>query len=157
MLVLGGSVDLITMMLSMSTNAHLLLIPDTSVSYQVKIVKLCSQLGVGPGGFYRPGYRNGALLKLWMMCLGKNWDPDSSSYGDRRLFDGAQPPTIPEEFQKFVQDGIQASHEFLKQQKGATNVVQEIPAMSPDICIVNFYNSSGRLGLHQVQKKLFLC
>lgn len=116
---------------------------------QVKIVKLCSQLGVGPGGFYRPGYRNGALLKLWMMCLGKNWDPDSSSYGDRRLFDGAQPPTIPEEFQKFVQDGIQASHEFLKQQKGATNVVQEIPAMSPDICIVNFYNSSGRLGLHQ--------
>jgi len=97
------------------------------------------------------------MLRLWMMCLGKNWDPNSYSYGDRRPFDGAQPPTIPEEFKKFVQDGIQASNEFLKQQKGAANAVQEIPAMSPDICLVNFYNSSGRLGLHQVQKKLFLC
>lgn len=123
-------------------------------SYQVKIVKVCQQLGVGPGGFYRPGYRHGAKLKLWMMCLGKNWDPDSSSYVDRCLFDGAQPPTIPEEFKKLVQDSIQASHEFLKQSIGAANAVQELPAMSPDICIVNFYNGSGRLGIHQVQKKL---
>jgi alkylated DNA repair dioxygenase AlkB len=28
--------------------------------------------------------------------------------------------------------------------------------MSPDICLVNFYNSSGRLGLHQVQNNHFL-
>jgi alkylated DNA repair dioxygenase AlkB len=25
-----------------------------------------------------------------------------------------------------------------------------LPAMSPDICIVNFYTTTGRLGLHQV-------
>ena len=90
------------------------------------------------------------------MCLGKNWDPDSRSYGDTRPFDGAQPPTIPEEFRKYVQDAIQASHEILKQRIGAVNAVEELPLMSPDICLVNFYNSSGRLGLHQVQKNHFL-
>jgi len=90
------------------------------------------------------------------MCLGKNWDPDSRSYGDTRPFDGAQPPTIPEEFRKYVQDAIQASHEILKQRIGAVNAVEQLPLMSPDICLVNFYNSSGRLGLHQVQKNHFL-
>ncbi|PAN44333.1 hypothetical protein PAHAL_9G035500 [Panicum hallii] len=116
---------------------------------QVKIVKVCQQLGVGSGGFYRPGYRDGAMLRLWMMCLGKNWDPDSRSYGDTRPFDGAQPPTIPEEFRKYVQDAIQASHELSTQHIGAVNAVEELPLMSPDICLVNFYNSSGKLGLHQ--------
>jgi len=90
------------------------------------------------------------------MCLGKIWDPDSRSYGDTRPFDGAQPPTIPEEFRKYVQDAIQASHELLKQNIGAVNAVDELPLMSPDICLVNFYNSSGRLGLHQVQKNHYL-
>ncbi|WVZ89974.1 hypothetical protein U9M48_036319 [Paspalum notatum var. saurae] len=39
---------------------------------QVKIVRVCRQLGSGPGGFYRPSYKNGAKLNLWMMSLGKN-------------------------------------------------------------------------------------
>ncbi|KAL6894334.1 hypothetical protein ACP4OV_008432 [Aristida adscensionis] len=118
---------------------------------QAKIVKLCQRLGVGPGGFYKPGYRDGAKLSLQMMCLGKNWDPDSRSYGDFRPFDNAQPPNIPEEFKKFVQDAIQASQELLKQGMGmeGANAVDEIPLMPPDICLVNFYGSSGRLGLHQ--------
>ena len=85
------------------------------------------------------------------MCLGKNWDPDSGSYGDIRRFDAAQPPKIPEELTKYVKDAIAASHEFLKQRgKGATNPDAELPVMSPDICIVNFYTTSGKLGIHQV-------
>lgn len=116
---------------------------------QVNIIKRCQHLGVGAGGFYTPGYRDGAKLSLWMMCLGKNWDPDSHAYGDIRSFDGAKPPNIPEEFGKFVKDAIQASHEFLKQNTGATNPVEALPQMSPDICLVNFYTSRGRLGLHQ--------
>ncbi|KAF7068653.1 hypothetical protein CFC21_074388 [Triticum aestivum] len=117
---------------------------------QVKIIKHCRDLGVGPGGFYQPGYREGGKLSLRMMCLGKNWDPDSGKYGDIRPFDAAQPPKIPEELTKLVEDAIKASHEFLEQRgKGATKPAVELPLLSPDICIVNFYTTSGKLGLHQ--------
>ena len=102
---------------------------------QVKIVQVCRRLGVGPGGFYQPEFKNGAKLKLWMMCLGKNWDPVSYSYGATRSFDGAQAPAIPEEFKRSAQSAI--------------NAVNGVPLINPDICIVNFYNDTGRLGLHQ--------
>uniref|UniRef100_A0ACD5WF68 Uncharacterized protein n=1 Tax=Avena sativa TaxID=4498 RepID=A0ACD5WF68_AVESA len=117
---------------------------------QVKIIKQCREFGIGTGGFYQPGYRDGPKLSLRMMCLGKNWDPDSCSYGDIRLFDGAQPPKIPESLTKFVKDAIEASHAFLKQSgQGTPNPSKEIPSMSPDICIANFYTTAGKLGLHQ--------
>lgn len=117
---------------------------------QVEIIKRCRDLGVGPGGFYQPGYKEGAKLSLRMMCLGKNWDPDLSAYGDVRPFDAAQPPKIPEELTKLVKDAIEASHEFLKQRDSrASNPLSELPLMSPDICVVNFYTSSGKLGLHR--------
>ncbi|KAM3261596.1 hypothetical protein ACQJBY_052335 [Aegilops geniculata] len=117
---------------------------------QVKIIKHCRDLGVGPGGFYQPGYREGAKLSLRMMCLGKNWDPDSGKYGDIRPVDAAQPPKIPAEFTKLVKDAIEASHEFFKKRgKGTTIPAVELPQMSPDICIVNFYTTGGKLGLHQ--------
>jgi alkylated DNA repair dioxygenase AlkB len=119
------------------------------------MVKLCQRLGVGPGGFYRPGYKDGAKLSLQMMCLGMNWDPDSNSYGYTRSFDGAQPPNIPEEFRNFVLDAIKVSHELLEKSMGVANVMEELPPMSPDICIVNFYGTSGKLGLHQVQSITF--
>ena len=34
---------------------------------QFEIVQMCRHLGVGPGGFHQPKYKNGAKLKLWMM------------------------------------------------------------------------------------------
>lgn len=113
---------------------------------QVQIVNKCCELGKGPGGFYRPGYRDGAKLHLQMMCLGKDWNPESRSYSTFRSLDGAVPPEIPEEFRKLVDDALNASHKFLSEKE---KYVEEIPKMSPDICIVNFYSSSGRLGLHQ--------
>ena len=102
---------------------------------QIEIVQICRHLGVGPGGFHQPEYKNGAKLKLWMMCLGKNWDPVSCSYGATRLFDGAPAPAIPEKFIKTAQSAI--------------TMVGGVPLINPDICIVNFYNDTGRLGLHQ--------
>ena len=79
--------------------------------------------------------KNGAKLKLWMMCLGKNWDPVTCSYGAMRSLDGAQAPAIPEG--------------FIKKAQSAINMVGGVPQINPDICIVNFYNDTGRLGLHQ--------
>ena len=52
-----------------------------------------------------------------------------------RSIDGAQAPAIPEE--------------FIKKAQSAINMVGGVPQINPDICIVNFYNDTGRLGLHQ--------
>ncbi|GAA0149730.1 DNA metabolism protein [Lithospermum erythrorhizon] len=119
-----------------------------SVADQVKIVEICRKLGLGSGGFYQPGYRNGGKLNLKMMYLGKSWDPQRFGYGDVRPTDGAKPPSIPDEFLKLVERALQDSHAYLKKLNNA-NLEDMLPSMNPDICIVNFYSESGRLGLHQ--------
>ncbi|XP_043723458.1 alpha-ketoglutarate-dependent dioxygenase AlkB-like [Telopea speciosissima] len=120
-----------------------------SLSNQINIIKKCQELGCGPGGFYQPVFRDGAKLHLQMMCLGKNWDPEMKSYGDRRSIDDACPPSIPVEFNKLVEQAILDSQVFIKQDQKLSNVEDVLPGMSPDICIVNFYTESGKLGLHQ--------
>nr|GEZ11811.1 alkylated DNA repair protein AlkB [Tanacetum cinerariifolium] len=64
-------------------------------SGMVSIVKKCRELGLSDGGFYQPGYRDGTKLHLEMMCLGKNWDPESKLSSDKRPSDNAKPPSIP--------------------------------------------------------------
>ncbi|GAB4841951.1 hypothetical protein Ancab_011908 [Ancistrocladus abbreviatus] len=120
-----------------------------SSSEQAKIVKICRQLGMGDGGFYQPGYRDGAKLHLKMMCLGMNWDPEKSEYGIFRPMDGAKPPNIPDEFKQLVERAMNDSHALIVEQTDCRNVKDILPSMRPDICLVNFYSASGRLGLHQ--------
>lgn len=85
-----------------------------------------------------------------MMCLGKNWDPEVRSYVNHRSIDGALAPSIPGEFKQLVEEALEVSHAFIKQELKNTNVETILPGMHPDICIVNFYTHSGKLGLHQV-------
>ncbi|KAK8630009.1 hypothetical protein V6N13_078823 [Hibiscus sabdariffa] len=120
-----------------------------SITDQVKIVRACRALGLGSGGFYQPGYRDGAKLHLKMMCLGKNWDPESGNYGDLRPIDGAVPPDIPRKFYQLVEKAIKDSHSLIQQKTKSSHAEDILPWMSPNICIVNFYSASGRLGLHQ--------
>ncbi|XWS18786.1 hypothetical protein CRYUN_Cryun32bG0074700 [Craigia yunnanensis] len=120
-----------------------------SLSDQVKIVKSCRELGLASGGFYQPGYRDGAKLHLKMMCLGKNWDPETGNYGDLRPIDCVVPPGIPFQFYQLVEKAIKDSHSLIQQKARASHVEDILPWMSPNICIVNFYSASGRLGLHQ--------
>ncbi|OVA12670.1 Oxoglutarate/iron-dependent dioxygenase [Macleaya cordata] len=116
---------------------------------QLKIIKVCRDLGLCDGGFYHPGYSDGGKMHLQMMCLGKNWDPEKKLYEDRRLIDGAVPPPIPEEFKKLVKIAIQTSHTFIKEELKEKKPEEILPGMQPDICIINFYTKSGKLGLHQ--------
>ncbi|XP_023741528.1 uncharacterized protein LOC111889615 [Lactuca sativa] len=111
---------------------------------QVNIVKTCRDLGIREGGFYQPGYQDGAKLHLKMMCLGRNWDPQSSGYIDTRPIDNSKPPEIPEFFHDMVKRALQDSNAHIQKNKGKI-----IPFMLPDICIVNFYTKTGKLGLHQ--------
>ncbi|WVZ79841.1 hypothetical protein U9M48_027373 [Paspalum notatum var. saurae] len=66
---------------------------------------------------------------------GKKRDPTARSYGPTRPFDGAQAPTIPDAFKMIAQT--------------ANSFAGEFPRINPDICIVNYYTNSGKLGLHQ--------
>lgn len=105
---------------------------------------------MGSGGFYQPGYRDGGELHLKMMCLGKNWDPETSKYDDYRPIDGAKPPFIPNEFNQLVKRALQDSHAVIRKEIKSSRVEDILPFMSADICIVNFYTATGRLGLHKV-------
>ncbi|KAK2970031.1 hypothetical protein RJ640_008371 [Escallonia rubra] len=134
---------------SVLRSGMILLKSHISFQDQVKIIKSCRELGLGSGGFYQPGYRDGAKLNLKMMCLGMNWEPETSKYADLREFDGAKPPAIPIEFHQLVKGAIQDSHAYLHKHLKPRNVEGILPPLSPSICIVNFYSNSGRLGLHQ--------
>lgn len=117
--------------------------------FQIAIVKTCQTLGKRPGGFYQPGYRYGAKLRLQMMCLGRNWDPEEKYVG-QRPFDGCNAPNIPEIFRRLVERVMRDAHALIEKDSRVSNPEDELPSISPDICIVNFYKTSGRLGLHQV-------
>ncbi|XP_027337615.1 uncharacterized protein LOC113851351 [Abrus precatorius] len=116
---------------------------------QVEIVKTCRELGLGPGGFYQPGYATGAKLRLKMMCLGMDWDPQTRKYGNKRVIDGTEPPSIPNHFSELVIRAIQDAHSLIKEEYRLWNGEDILPSMTPDICIVNSYTTRGNLGLHQ--------
>ncbi|KAI3473106.1 hypothetical protein Pfo_030398 [Paulownia fortunei] len=120
------------------------------LSEQVDIVNRCRELGRGPGGFYQPGYDDGAKLRLYMMCLGLDWNPQTKQYGGIRQHDNVAPPDIPHEFTSLVSRVLDDSHTLIKRDLKTINVEDILPAMSPDVCIANFYTTDGRLGLHQV-------
>ncbi|CAK7356475.1 unnamed protein product [Dovyalis caffra] len=116
---------------------------------QKKIVKLCRDIGLGPGGFYQPIYRDGGRMHLKMMSLGKSWNPDRSEYVEHRPIDGAAAPTFPSEFYPLVERAIKASRVLIERNDKSTCAEDILPSLSPNICVVNFYSQSGRLGLHQ--------
>ncbi|WVZ89410.1 hypothetical protein U9M48_035823, partial [Paspalum notatum var. saurae] len=89
---------------------------------QIEMVRMCRQLEWCQAEFVDD------------VC-GKNRDPTARSYGPTRPFDGAQAPTIPDAFKMIAQT--------------ANSTAGEFPQINPDICIVNYYTNSGKLGLHQ--------
>lgn len=119
---------------------------------QVDIVKTCRELGVKPKGFYRPGYEAGSKLRLQMMCLGRNWDPQTK-YGKNVEID-SEPPNIPDTFSVLVEQAIREAHALVERESETEDAESILPMMSPDICIANFYIETGRLGLHQVCSEL---
>ncbi|KAH1047308.1 hypothetical protein J1N35_038092 [Gossypium stocksii] len=120
-----------------------------SLREQIDIVKTCNTLGEGPGGFYRPGYKDGAKLRLHMMCLGMNWDPQTRKYNKQHPVDNCEPPDIPLGFRLLVQRAIKDAHCLIEKESDMVNPEDILPSISPNICIANFYSIHGRLGLHQ--------
>lgn len=123
---------------------------------QVEIVRECSTLGRGYGGFYQPTFADGRHMRLQMMCLGKkHWDATTNSYVPRRQnHDNATPPAIPEKFSDLVKRSLQRAQDLALKagglKLGRKQVEGELPNMDPTVCIVNFYEQTGALGMHQV-------
>lgn len=124
----------------------------------------CRTVGLGPGGFYQPRSGVDAKMNLQMMCLGMQWQPTSRSYGTHRSHhDNAVAPSIPDSFTRLVDKALLAARVASTQDSGGKSKRVQldkhspVPEMVPNICIVNFYERSGTLGMHQVCAINFAC
>jgi DNA oxidative demethylase len=94
----------------------------------------CRALLDGPVPGYVPTVRGGGRMHVRMLCLGRHWNGRLYQYESTRAdFDGAPAPPMPRDFRTLAQR------------------VAALAGMSlePDICIMNFYDADGRMGLHQ--------
>ena len=105
-----------------------------SLDLQRQLVEQCRLLLGGPGGGYTPTVRGGGKMHVQMMCLGRHWNPLTYTYEARRAdHDDVPVGPVPEEWVSL-----------------ASSVALEAGfSCTPDICLINFYQADGRMGLHQ--------
>ena len=94
----------------------------------------CLELGAADAGFYTPIVRGGHPMSVRMLCLGRHWNARTYTYEDTRSdIDGRPVPALPPDLADLaVRAGREAGFDF-----------------APDLCIVNWYGPSSRMGLHQ--------
>jgi DNA alkylation damage repair protein AlkB len=101
---------------------------------QRSLVERCRELMDGAVPAYVPTVRGGGKMHVRMLCLGRHWNGKTYRYEPTREdFDSLPAPPLPEAFAALA-SAIAAS-------VGQTLV--------PDICIMNYYDAAGRMGLHQ--------
>ena len=101
---------------------------------QQELWRRCRALAEGPVPMYTPTVRGGRKMSVGMLCLGKHWNGLTYTYEPTRSdFDGQPVPPIPPEFADVARDAAARARFDL----------------SPDLCIMNFYDVDGRMGLHQ--------
>ena len=105
-----------------------------SLDEQRALAARCLELGARAPGFYTPIVRGGHPMSVRMLCLGRHWNARTYAYEDQRSdVDGLPAPPLPREFAELAaRAGKDAGFLF-----------------SPDLCIVNWYSASSRMGLHQ--------
>jgi len=83
---------------------------------------------------YVPVVRGGGTMHVRMLCLGRHWNGLTYRYEPTRSdFDRLPAPPLPESFRQ-VAAGIAAAAGM---------------RLDADICILNYYDDKGRMGLHQ--------
>ena len=94
----------------------------------------CFELGSNEAGFYTPMVRGNHPMSVKMLCLGRHWNARTYRYEDLRSdVDGLPAPPLPAEFAAL-----------------AARIAREAGFdMAPDLCIVNWYTATSRMGLHQ--------
>jgi DNA oxidative demethylase len=101
---------------------------------QRALVDRCRALVDGEVPAYVPVVRGGGTMHVRMLCLGRHWNGKTYTYeATRSDFDNLPAPPLPADF---------------------IVVARELAAsagmpFAPDLCILNYYDAEGRMGLHQ--------
>ena len=105
-----------------------------SIGDQRALIDRCRAIMDGPAGGYVPTVRGGGKMHVRMVCLGRHWNALTYQYESTRAdYDEAPVAPVPDEWIALVSRiGREAGFEF-----------------APDLCIMNWYDADGRMGLHQ--------
>jgi alkylated DNA repair protein (DNA oxidative demethylase) len=88
----------------------------------------------GPVPAYVPIVRGGGHMHVRMLCLGRHWNGKTYRYETVRSdYDNLPVPPLPAVFAATARE--------MAARAGTT--------IEPDICIINYYDRDGRMGLHQ--------
>jgi DNA alkylation damage repair protein AlkB len=105
-----------------------------SLDEQIALVERSRAIVDGPAGGYVPTVRGGGKMHVRMTCLGRHWNPLTYTYVSTRAdHDNAPVASVPAEWVAMASS--------LARDAGFE--------CRPDICLINFYGSDGRMGLHQ--------
>src|SRR5258707_15560730 len=101
---------------------------------QRTLVDSCRAVVDGDVPAYVPVVRGGGTMHVRMLCLGRHWNGKTYTYETTRSdFDNLPAPPLPDAFTALAQALARAA-----------GMVFE-----PDLCILNYYDAVGRMGLHQ--------
>jgi alkylated DNA repair protein (DNA oxidative demethylase) len=104
------------------------------LAQQRALAEQCRALMNGPAGGYVPTVRGGGKMHVRMVCLGRHWNALTYSYESTRTdYDDAPVAPLPAHWAELASRTAAAA--------GFTFV--------PDLCIMNWYDAQGRMGLHQ--------
>jgi alkylated DNA repair protein (DNA oxidative demethylase) len=105
-----------------------------SLAQQCALVDACRTLVDGEVPGYVPVVRGGGRMHVRMLCLGRHWNGMTYRYEEARSdYDQLPVPPLPTEFRDLARD-IAASAGMM---------------LDADLCILNYYEADGRMGLHQ--------
>ncbi len=104
------------------------------IERQRALTDQCRALVEGAVPAYVPVVRGGGKMHVRMLCLGRHWNARTYRYERTRAdFDGVPAPPIPPEFRSLAQEIAAAAGMRIE----------------PDVCLINYYDAEGRMGLHQ--------
>jgi DNA oxidative demethylase len=105
-----------------------------AVDAQRALVDQCRALVDGAVPAYVPVVRGGGRMHVRMLCLGRHWNGKTYSYEPTRTdFDGLPAPPLPDNLRELANAAARSA--------GMT--------LDADLCILNYYDAEGRMGLHQ--------
>jgi DNA oxidative demethylase len=105
-----------------------------SIDRQTALIVQCRALMDGAVPAYVPVVRGGGKMHVRMLCLGRHWNGQTYRYEPTRTdFDGLAAPPLPNDFRVLAGEIAAAV--------GMT--------LEADLCILNYYDRDGRMGLHQ--------